>query len=264
MPAPSASSFEHAPQRMNRLALLLVLGVTGSIACGSTSSSTNAGPTPVKCAVAATPNPSTFPAGGGSGQLLVSSARECAWSASSSDVWISLTPPTNGQGNGTVRYAVAANPVAIARRGTLVLGSQSTGITQEPALCQFELDRRSFELGAGEQTASVNIRGRAGCAWTANAAVPWLVIVDGAQGSGSGRVSFHASSNPALGARSGSLDIAGVHVDVRQRDGRRWSRADHRKTVRTHQCGLRVDCDGRSAVAAPVHWSNRQWLGRRA
>src|SRR5215207_9703624 len=159
---------------MKHLATLLIVAVLTSVACGSTSTSTNVAPSPVRCEAAATPNPSAFPASGGSGNLVVSSARECSWSASTQTAWISLGPPTNGQGDGSVRYTVAPNPAASARRGTVVLGSTSVEITQEPATCRFELDRRSFELGADEGTATVNVEAATGCAWTAKAAVSWL------------------------------------------------------------------------------------------
>jgi hypothetical protein len=201
---------------MKHLATLLIVAVLTSIACGSTSTSTNVAPSPVRCEAAATPTPSAFPASGGSGNLVVSSARECSWSASTQTAWISLGPPTNGQGDGSVRYTVAPNPAASARRGTVVLGSTSVEITQEPATCRFELDRRSFELAAGEGTGTVNVEAATGCAWTAKAAVSWLSILEGSQGSGAGRVRFRVSANPAPGSRSASLEVAGLRVDVRQ------------------------------------------------
>jgi hypothetical protein len=201
---------------MKHLAPLLIVAVLTSIACGSTSTSTNVAPSPVRCEAAATPNPSAFPASGGSGNLVVSSARECSWSASSDSAWISLGPPTNGQGDGSIRYTVAPNPTASARRGTVVLGSKSIEITQEPATCRFELGRRAFELAADDGTVTLTIETAAGCAWTAKAGASWITIVEGSQGSGAGRVRFRVSANPAPGPRSGSLEVAGLRVTVRQ------------------------------------------------
>ena len=201
---------------MKHFAILLAVAALTSIACGSTSTSTDVAPSPVRCEAAATPNPSAFPAGGGNGNLVVSSARECSWSASSQAAWITLGAPTNGQGDGSVRYTVAPNPAASARRGTLVLDSKSVEISQEPATCRFELDWRSFELAAGEGTATVNVEAATGCAWTAKAGSSWITIVEGSQSSGAGRVRFLVSANTAVGPRSGSLEVAGLRVDVRQ------------------------------------------------
>jgi hypothetical protein len=213
-PRDGAIAYLHPP--MKHFAPLLIVAVLTSIACGSTSTSTNVAPSPARCEAAATPNPSAFPASGGSGNLVVSSARECSWSASSETAWIALGVPANGQGDGSVRYTVAPNPAATPRRGTVVLGSKSIEITQEPATCRFELDRRSFELAGSDGTATVNVAAAAGCAWTAKAGASWITIVDGSQGSGAGRVRFRVSANPATGPRSGSLEVAGLRVDVRQ------------------------------------------------
>jgi hypothetical protein len=215
MPAHACESSEHRYSLAVRFAVLLV-SVGAAIGCGSTETSSNVGPSPSKCAATASTNPSTFPATGGSGELVVSSARECAWSASSPDAWIALVPPTDGQGDGKVRYTVSPNPAASTRRGSLMLGSQSTAITQEAAACRFALDPASFELGGGERTAIVGVQVAAGCAWTARATASWIDIVEGSQGNGPGRLTFRVSSNPAQQPRSGSLEIAGLRVEVRQ------------------------------------------------
>ena len=202
---------------MNRLSLLPVaLALTASIACGSTSSSTSVGPTPTRCAVAVTSSPATFPPAGGSGNLVISAARECSWSASTQASWIALGQPAQGQGDGAVRYSVAPNPQGVPRSGMLTVGSQSAQVTQEPAPCQFELDRRSFDLGAAEQTATVEVRAPGGCSWTAASSVAWITIVEGAQGSGTAPVRFQVAANGGAATRAGSLQVAGLRVDVRQ------------------------------------------------
>lgn len=170
----------------------------------------------MRCAATATSTPAGFPATGGSGTLSIASARECSWSVSSQVSWISLVPPVEGQGDGRVKYTVEANPAASARRGALVIGSLSTEITQEPAPCRFELERQSFELGAGEGAAQVGVRAPAGCAWSARSGASWITIVEGAQANGPGRVRFRVAANPAIDVREGSLEAAGIRVRVRQ------------------------------------------------
>ena len=202
---------------MNRLTFLpIVIAFATSIACGSTSSSTSVGPTPARCAVSAASNPSTFPHGGGSGNLVVSAERECSWAASSQSAWITLGAPTQGQGDGTVQYTVAPNPQGATRQGTLVVGGQSTTVSQQPAPCRFEIDRRTFELPASEATAEVNVQAPGGCTWSASSSASWITIVDGTQGNGNGRVQFRAAANAGTTARTGSLQVAGERVDVRQ------------------------------------------------
>src|SRR5687767_12427281 len=137
---------------MNRLLTLIpaLAALASSVACGSTESSTTVGPSPVRCAVALTMGSPVIPAGGGTGNVVVAAARECSWTASTSNAWITLTPPAQGQGDGSVGFTVAGNPAAIARRGTIVVGSERVDLTQEGASCRFQLDRRSFDVAAAE------------------------------------------------------------------------------------------------------------------
>jgi len=205
---------------MNRFVPLpFVIALLTSMACGSTSSSTSVGPTPTRCAVAATPSPAAFPPAGGSGNLVVSAARECSWSASTQATWISLARPAEGQGDGAVKYTVAPNPQAVSRRGTLVVGGETAEVTQQPATCRFELSRRSIELGSAAQTADLNVEAPGGCAWSARSSTSWITIVEGGEGNGNGRVRFRVGANTGNAARSGSLEVAGQRVDVRQLSG---------------------------------------------
>src|SRR4051812_7408289 len=219
MPARQRAFSAHGSIRATLRALVIFTSIAASSACGSTSTSTAVSPSPARCGVAATPTPAAFPASGGNGNLAVASARECSWSVSSSVAWITLASPVDGQGAGTVRYTVAANPAGTARRGAIVFGSQSAEITQEPAACRFDLDRSSFAYPAGEQTDTIGLRAPAGCAWTAKTDVSWITIIDGSQGSGAGVVRFRTAANAATAPRTGSLDIAGVRVSVRQSAG---------------------------------------------
>jgi len=55
--------------------------------------------------------PASFPARGGSGTCPVVTSRVgCQWSAESTESWIQITGGAGGDGNGVVRFAVAANP----------------------------------------------------------------------------------------------------------------------------------------------------------
>lgn len=204
---------------MNRLLTIIpAFGVLAtSIACGSTSTSTSVSPSPVRCATSAAANPVVFTSAGGSGTLVVSAARECSWTASTQTPWITLKPPAEGQGDGSLAFSVAVNPAAVARRGTVTVGSHSVDLTQEAAPCRFELDRRSFDVAGTEATGEINVQAATGCAWTATSQTPWITIDEGGQGNGSGRVRFRVAANPTTVARSGALEVAGQRVEVRQR-----------------------------------------------
>jgi hypothetical protein len=202
---------------MSRVSILsLALFSALSISCGSTSTETSVGPSPVRCGVTVTTSPSAFPAAGGSGNLVVAAARECAWNASTQADWISLGRPREGQGDGSVRYTVAANPTARTRTGSLAVGSQSAQITQQPAPCRFEVGRRTVDVSAAGGLEEVPVSAPDGCEWRASSSAAWITIVDGATGNGNGRVRLQVAANSAPTARSGSLQIAGITVTVRQ------------------------------------------------
>jgi YVTN family beta-propeller protein len=64
------------------------------------------------------------------GTLSVTSPSGCAWTASSNVEWITITSGSSGSGNGTVAYAVAANPSGSSRIGTLTIARRTFTVTQ--------------------------------------------------------------------------------------------------------------------------------------
>lgn len=202
---------------MHRLALLsCAVAVSTSVACGSTSSETTVGPTPVRCGVTLGGGARNFPHSGGSGSLTVAAARECSWSASTQTAWISIANPKAGQGDGSVTFTVDRNPAASVRRGTVTVGGQSAEVTQEAAPCTFELDRRSFDVAAAGGESRVEVRAPDGCSWEASSAVAWITIAEGAQGNGGGTVRFTVEANSVPSPRTGRVNVAGLAVTVRQ------------------------------------------------
>lgn len=96
----------------------------------------------IKAAVDATPNtncsfgisPTSANVGStaSSGTVSVTTTTGCNWTASSNDIWLTLSGNTNGSGNGTVNYNVTANTGA-QRTGTLTIAGQTVPVTQAAA-----------------------------------------------------------------------------------------------------------------------------------
>ena len=83
-----------------------------------------------------TPSPSLdytisklFTTTGGTGIIRVTSGSGCAWQASSSASWITITSGGNGTGPGNVQYTIANNTGA-QRTGTVTVAGQTYLITQ--------------------------------------------------------------------------------------------------------------------------------------
>ena len=70
-----------------------------------------------------------FTTTGGTGIIRVTSGSGCAWQASSSASWITITSGGNGTGPGNVQYTIANNTGA-QRTGTVTVAGQTYLITQ--------------------------------------------------------------------------------------------------------------------------------------
>ena len=95
------------------------------------------------------------------------------------------------------------------------VGGQLVAVGQEGAPCRFDLERTKVQVAPDAATFDLDIQGPTGCAWTATSEADWLVVSQGAQGSGPGRVAFRVSAN-AGPERRGTVVVAGVRVEVTQ------------------------------------------------
>jgi hypothetical protein len=193
----------------------LAFATAAAVACGSTSSNTVAGPSPAKCQLSATNSTPTFKSPGGTGTIAVVAARECAWSAAAQVNWVGLMPPTDGQGEATLKYAVQPNPSGLPRRGLVNVGGQLVEVGQEGAPCSFAVDRTRVQVASDATTFDITVQGPTGCAWTAASEADWLRVSQGVQGNGPGRAIIAVSAN-AGPTRTGSVVVAGVRVEVTQ------------------------------------------------
>src|SRR5919197_286339 len=120
------------------------------IAACSSSHTSLVGPTSdSKCQVVATVSPPTFTANGGSGTVTISTSRDCTWTVATTTSWVSLNGDRSGQGEASIAYSVAANPVPATRSGTIVVGSQTVEVTQAAAPCRYTLNPTRDTVGTG-------------------------------------------------------------------------------------------------------------------
>lgn len=81
------------------------------------------------CATQLPPDPPPFTASA-HGDQVVQVGSQCTWAATSNESWIAITAGATGSGNGTVTYALAANPSTSPRSGTIVIGLSALTVTQ--------------------------------------------------------------------------------------------------------------------------------------
>src|SRR5262249_34465895 len=137
---------------------------------------------------------------------------------SNAPTWLTVTSGSNGTGNGTVSYAVAANLTTTPRTGTLTIAGQTFTVTQAGAACTFTLDATGATPGAAATSGTVGATASVGsctCIATSNAPT-WLTVTSGSSGIGNGTVGYAVAANLATTPRTGTLTIAGQTFTVTQ------------------------------------------------
>jgi len=153
--------------------------------------------------------------GGGGNAIAVTTTNSCSWTAVSNSAWITITSGNSDNGNGTVKYSVAANNGSTPRTGTITVAGQTFTVSQA-VNCTYQINptSQSFPLSGG--TGSVAVTAPASCAWTAASKVDWVTITSGAAGSGNGTVAFTVEATSNNKDRNGSLTIASQTFTVAQ------------------------------------------------
>ena len=72
----------------------------------------------------------SFSAAGGTGNVTVNTSSGCAWSATSSESWLTVVSGASGTGTGAVVFQVAANITGQARTASLSIGGQTFTVNQ--------------------------------------------------------------------------------------------------------------------------------------
>ena len=85
---------------------------------------------PATCTYSISPPSKPFISSGGAGTVDVTAGSGCAWTAVSGASWLTVTSGSSGSGNGTMGYAVQANPTTAQRVGSILVAGTSFVITQ--------------------------------------------------------------------------------------------------------------------------------------
>ena len=188
--------------------------IVSALACTSSQTSLTS-PTDTKCQLNLSNSPSSFAASGGTGTLTVTTARDCPWTISTDLVWVSIPGPRDGQGDASISYSVAVNPVPSPRSGLVGAGSMRVQLSQAAAACRFSLSRSSDTIGAAGGQLSVDVSTLTGCSWTATSGSSWISITSGQAGNANGTVALVVSAYSGAG-RVGQVTVADQLYTVTQ------------------------------------------------
>lgn len=166
------------------------------------------------CDFTLSPSIFNFQAGSGKGAILVTAGDSCPWSLSDTGLWIKITSKPVG-GTGMLYFSVEPNPGA-KRTGTITVGNKVATVNQAAnSNCTFTINPGSAQVGVGGGDVSVGVSASNFCAWTAASSSPFISVLTGAVGAGSGPVKLKVLPNPGA-PRSGSVTIAGKSFLVNQ------------------------------------------------
>lgn len=154
----------------------------------------------------------------GLGTVAVTAANGCSWTATSQASWLSLTPPSSGDGSGTLGFSVTSNSGG-ERSATVSIADQTLTVTQEGAsraTCTYAIAPTNQSVAAaGGAGTPVIVSTTNNCTWATTSNASWLTITSGSNGIGNGTVRFTVASNRGT-ARTGTLTIAGQTFTVSQ------------------------------------------------
>jgi hypothetical protein len=167
------------------------------------------------CSYVVSPESITAAAAGGGARVDVATAAACAWTAGNATAaWITVTGPASGDGSGAVELSFGPNP-GPARVGTIAVAGRTITVSQENG-CAVSLSATSQSMPASGGASSLAVSAGAGCAWTAVSDVPWMVITDGAAGSGGGTVHFAVDANATGAQRTGTVTVSNAVFTLTQ------------------------------------------------
>ena len=140
-----------------------------------------------------------------------------AWTASSTEDWITVTDTTGGvvgDESGTVTYIIEASPSPDIRTGTITV-TDGNGIERHYSVQQGTIldikpagDMHDATASAGH---AVNVTGNT--EWTASSDADWLIVTDGAIGTGDGQAHYRVAPNTSLNARDATLTVTGGGIE---------------------------------------------------
>ncbi len=171
----------------------------------------------INCAYLISPNNVSATASGGSASVGVTTNAGCSWNAASSN-GLTVVPPGNGSGNGSVSLNIPANNSTSPRTLTATVANQTFTVNQSGVNCTVGLSASSVQLPASGGTGSVAVTTPQGCTYNTVPGPGWVSITSGDTGNGPGPVAlnFSVSPNSTTLPRSGTLNIGGQTYQINQ------------------------------------------------
>jgi hypothetical protein len=167
------------------------------------------------CTYSIAPPSQSIGAAGGTGNVAVTTADGCVWTAVSNAGWIHAAAA--GSGSGGVDYSVDVN-ASVPRAGTVTIAGQTFSVNQAGNVpCTFSVTPTRVTVSEFARTRAVDVASAVGCGWSAASNDEWITIVSGSNGNGGGEVGYSVTALPGrMSQRKGTMTVAGKTVTVMQ------------------------------------------------
>ena len=183
------------------------------------------------CSYQVTPTNAVLPRPGQTGNITVTTAPGCKWTATTDATWLRLGA-ASATGSGLLAYSVDANPDSAVRSSPIKIrwaaptAGQNVFVAQRGTCSVAAAPEGSrigdpLTVGAAGATAHVFVLVEtpfSGCPWSVTTADPWLVVETprSGTGSGDGDVFVRVAANPSAQSRQGVLDFGDYRLKVVQ------------------------------------------------
>jgi len=200
------------------------------------------------CTWSVSPAKISVDASGGEAQAILTTEEFCSWELPKAASWIKMTPE-RGQGRTEITVHISRNNGS-SRTENVKVSTAVIEVTQReasapsvpepappapprpapepppssppvppvntPPSCTFVIEKVQFtDVTADASSVRVDVKTEAGCTWTSQSAVDWLLVPSDTK-TGSGRVDVRVLANTGP-ARSATVLVAGQNVTVEQR-----------------------------------------------
>ncbi len=158
----------------------------------------------------------TFSSAGGNSNVVLTATQ--VWAAQSDVTWIKDISPSNGSGNATITYSVAANSDSAARTGSIKIldansvVKQTLTIGQTAASATYSLSSSNAAFASDGGSSNVVLNSSA--SWSVQSSVTWITGITPASGLGNATISYSVAGNTSCASRSGLIKIVDANSVV--------------------------------------------------
>jgi hypothetical protein len=168
---------------------------------------------PAACTYSLNRSSISFPSGGGTSSVGVTTGSGCAWTVTNPSTWVSVGAG-GGTGSGSITVSAGANGPA-SRSATLTVAGKSVAVTQSALACTYSVSPGTLTWTSAGGTASFTVSTAAGCGWSAATTGSAWIGLGTSSGSGTASVVVTVPANTGP-SRSATISVGGKTLQATQ------------------------------------------------